>query len=49
MVVGLITDDDETAYREGGKRPGSVVPGQEPIPQCEKDKITNHELQGKED
>ena len=26
-VVGLITADDETAYREEGQRPGNVVPG----------------------
>jgi hypothetical protein len=26
-VVGLITENNETAYREDGQRPGSVVPG----------------------
>jgi hypothetical protein len=30
-VVGLITDNDETAYREEV----SVLPAQQPLPQCE--------------
>jgi hypothetical protein len=37
-VVGLITENDETAYKGGGQRPGCVVPGQQPLPQCEQDK-----------
>jgi hypothetical protein len=36
-VVGLITDNDETAYR-GGQRPDRVVQGQQPLPQCDQDK-----------
>jgi hypothetical protein len=45
MVVGLITDNNETAYREGGQRPGSVVTGQQPLPQREQDKGAHRGLQ----
>ena len=37
IVVGLITDNNETAYREKIIELGSVVPGQQPLPQCEQD------------
>jgi hypothetical protein len=45
-VVGLITDNDETAYREE-VRPGSVMPGQQPLPQCEQDTGDDRGLQEK--
>ena len=44
--VCLIIDKDETAYR--GERPGSVVPGQHPLPQREQDKGDDRGLQEKE-
>ena len=43
-AVGLITDNDETAY---GQRPGRVVPGQQPLPQ--RDQGDDCGLQEKED
>ena len=45
-VVGLITDNDETAYRE---RRGRVVPGQQTLPQRDQDKGDDCGLQEKED
>ena len=45
-VVGLITDNDETAYRED-VRAGRVVPGQQPLLQCEEDKGADCGLQEK--
>ena len=47
-VVGLITDNDETAY---GRRSQTwpVVPGQQPHPQCDQDKGDDCGLQEKED
>ena len=42
-VVGLITDDDETAYREE-VRDLAVVPGQQPPPQRQQDKGADREL-----
>ena len=35
-VVGLITDNDDTAYRE--VRTGSMAPGQQLLPQSEQEK-----------
>ena len=34
-VVGLITDNNETVYREEVR---DLVPGQQPLPQCDQDK-----------
>ena len=40
-VVGLITDNDETGYRD-------VVPGQQPLPQRDQDKGDDRGLREKE-
>jgi hypothetical protein len=47
MVVGLITDDDETAYKE--EVIDSVVPGQQYLLKLEQDKGAARGLQEKED
>jgi hypothetical protein len=47
-VVGLITDNSETAYREV-KRPYRVVQEQPPLPQIDQDKGYDCGLQEKED
>ena len=44
-VAGLITDDNETCYRVEGQRPGSVVPGQQPLPQRQENKGADCGLQ----
>ena len=46
---GLITNNDKTAYREEVKRPGLVVPGQQPLSQRDQDKGDDCGLQEKED
>ena len=46
-VVGMITNNDETAYKGGGPKPGRVVPGEQPLPQ--RDKLDDCGLQEKED
>ena len=47
-VVGLITDNDETAYREEVRVLAMwCQPGQQPLPQCEQDKGTDRGLQEK--
>ena len=45
-VVGLFTDNDETAYREEVR---DLEPGQQPLPQCNKDKGEDCGLKEKED
>ena len=40
-LVGLITDNDDTTYREEV----SVVPRQQPLPQCQQDKGADRGLQ----
>uniref|UniRef100_A0A673Y8N5 Reverse transcriptase domain-containing protein n=1 Tax=Salmo trutta TaxID=8032 RepID=A0A673Y8N5_SALTR len=47
-VVGLITDNNETTYSKGCQKPGSEVPGQQPLPQREQDKGDYRGLQEKE-
>jgi hypothetical protein len=42
-VVGLITDNDETAYREEVR--DLMVQGQQPLPQCDQDKEAGRGLQ----
>ena len=44
MLLGLITNDDETAYTEEVRGPGSVVPGQQPTLQRQQDKGAHHGL-----
>ena len=40
--IGLITNDDKTAYKEW---PSSVVPGQQPFPQHQQDKGADRGLE----
>ena len=42
-MVGLLTD----SLKGGGQRPGSEVPGQQPLPQREQDKGADRGLQEK--
>ena len=48
-VVGLITNNDETAYREEVRHLGRVMLGQQPLPQHDQDKGDDCGLQEKED
>ncbi|KAI3360669.1 hypothetical protein L3Q82_002534 [Scortum barcoo] len=44
-IISLITDDDETAYREEAQSPDILVPGQQPPSQRQQNKGADRGLQ----